>query len=251
MNIQEYVSALAREGELLVDVPRSAGLDAPVPSCPEWTLRDLLAHIGFVHRWATAYVANGLTEMVDEPTEKEMLFQAPSEEQLASWVAEGHKALVEALSSAPASMCCWTFLSAPSPLAFWARRQAHETAVHRVDAELAAGMAPTPIGTAFAVDGIDELLLGFLARPRSRRLPTLVPGTVSFVPTDSDAGWTVQISPDRIETTKGLRSSDLSVRAPASQLYLLLWNRRTSAGMDVDGREDLLGQWGERVRVTW
>ncbi len=251
MNTDEYVSALAREGELLVDVPRSAGLNAPVPSCPEWTLRDLLAHIGFVHRWATAYVAKGLTEMVDKPTEKDVLSLAPGDEQLASWVGEGHTALVEALSSAPASVCCWAFLPAPSPLAFWARRQAHETAVHRVDAELAAGKAPTPIGTAFAVDGIDELLLGFFARPRSRRLPKLVPGTVSFVPTDSNAGWTVQISPDGMETTKGLTSSDLSVRAPASDLYLLLWNRRTSAGMDVDGREDLLGQWAEQVRVTW
>ena len=261
METREYISVLAKEGGLLVEASRGTNASAPVPTCPEWALRDLLAHIGFVHRWATAYVAKGLTDMVVEPAENEVLSRATSDELLVSWVDEGHRALVEALSSAPAGLRCWTFLPAPSPLAFWARRQAHETTVHRVDAELTAGQAPSSVGTSLAVDGIDELLLGFLARPRSRRLPKLVPGVVNFEATDAGHSWTVRIFPDRMETTKGpsksasksasTSDSDLSVRAPASDLYLLLWNRRSGADMDVAGRGDLLGQWAEQVRVIW
>jgi Mycothiol maleylpyruvate isomerase N-terminal domain len=112
-------------------VPAAAlgsGLDAPVPSCPGWAMRDLLAHIGFVHRWVAGYVQNGRTEMVDEPDEAGVLAAAPPDYELLPWVAEGHASPVSALLSAPADLRCWTFLSAPSPLAFRARRQAHETA---------------------------------------------------------------------------------------------------------------------------
>ena len=241
MEIDEYISALAKEGRLLVEASCRAGAaGATVPTCPEWALRDLLAHVGFVHRWATAYVARGLTEMVNEPAENEVLSRATADEQLVSWVAEGHGSLVEALSSASAGLRCWTFLPAPSPLAFWARPPGSRNNCPPGGRRARRGKAPSPIGTTFAVDGIDELLLGFLARPRSRRLPKLVPGVVRLEATDADHSWTVQISPDRIEATKGLSTgeSELSVRAPASDLYLLVWNRRTRAGMAVDGRDD-------------
>jgi uncharacterized protein (TIGR03083 family) len=257
MQTDEYIATLAKEGVLLVEASRHVGAATPVPTCPEWALRDLLAHVGFVHRWATAYVAKGLTEMVVEPAEAEVLSRATTDDQLVAWVGEGHRALVEALSSAPAALECWTFLPAPSSLAFWARRQAHETTVHRVDAELSAGRAPSLIDATFAVDGTDELLLGFLARPRSRRLPKLVPGVATFEATDTGDSWAVRISPDRMETRKGTSrvddatDSDLFVRAPVSDLYFLLWNRRRAAGMDVTGREYLLDQWAEQVRVIW
>ena len=65
-------------------------------------------HIGFVHRWAARYVAEGLTEMVEEPDEAEMVSAAPSDDLIISWVADGHAALVEVLSSAPPDVQCWT-----------------------------------------------------------------------------------------------------------------------------------------------
>ena len=186
MGTAEHVKSLDREGQLLVAAARSAGVHAPVPSCPGWEVRDLLAHIGFVHRWAARYVAEGLTEMVEEPDEAEMVPAAPSDDTIISWVADGHAALVEVLSSAPPDVQCWTFLPAPSPLAFWARRQAHETAVHRVDAELAAGGPPTPVDPAFAVDGTDEVLLGFFARPRRGGALDVSPGTIGL---EADRRW--------------------------------------------------------------
>ncbi len=164
MNVDEHIDALAHEGELLVGASRSADLEAAVPSCPGWRLRDLLAHIGYVHRWAATYVSEGLTEMVDEPEETGILAAAPTGDALRDWVEEGHASLVRILSCAPPDLSCWTFLNAPSPLAMWARRQAHETAIHRTDAQLAAGQAVTAFDPAFAVDGIEELIFGFLSR---------------------------------------------------------------------------------------
>ena len=149
-----------------------------------------------------------------------MLSAAPSDDLIVSWVADGHAALVEVLSSAPPDVQCWTFLPAPSPLAFWARRQAHETAVHRVDAELAAGAPPTPFDPAFAVDGTDEVLLGFFARPRRGGALDVSPGTIGLEATDVGSAWTVRISPEGIETKRGVDESDLSVRGSASDLYL-------------------------------
>jgi uncharacterized protein (TIGR03083 family) len=256
MEATDHVAALERDGHLLLRAAQSAGLDAPVPSCPGWAMRDLLAHIGFVHRWAAGYVQNGRTEMVDEPDEAGVLAAAPPDYELLPWVAEGHASLVSALLSAPADLGCWTFLGAPSPLAFWARRQAHETAIHRIDAERAAAATPSDIETLFAADGVDELLLGFLARRGSRRYQRVRPGAVALEAIDAGTAWTVEVSDSGIETKRSqsasdLRTSDLVVRGRAEDLYLLVWNRRTPAGLDLNGRADLLSDWRELFRVTW
>jgi uncharacterized protein (TIGR03083 family) len=251
METNEHIAALEHEGQLLLAAARSADLESPVPSCPGWVLRDLLAHIGFVHRWATKYVDQGVTEMVAEPDEAGVLALAPPDDLLLAWVAEGHAALVRALSSAPSDLRCWTFLAAPSPRAFWARRQAHETAVHRVDAELASGAHPTSIPAPFAADGVDELLLGFLARPGSKRYTKVGPGTASFEAIDTPASWTVTVSSSGIDTKRGVEPGDLQVRAPAQDLYLTLWDRRSPEGLELNGAPGLLADWKKLFRVTW
>lgn len=61
MRIEEHIGALRAQGESLAGAVERAGpasgiLDAMVPGCPEWTVRELVRHTGRVHRWATAYV---------------------------------------------------------------------------------------------------------------------------------------------------------------------------------------------------
>jgi len=136
-DVPDYVGALRRQGELLADAAQRSGLATAVPSCPGWAVRDLLKHTGYVHRWATGFVAEGLTRP-GGASEEEILGQGPADAELPGWFREGHAALVRALGAADPGLHCWAFLPAPSPLAFWARRQAHETAIHRVDAELGA-----------------------------------------------------------------------------------------------------------------
>jgi len=146
-------------------------------------------------------------------------------------------------------MQCWAFLPAPSPRAFWARRQAHETAIHRTDAELAAGSAPTFDG-AFAADGLDELLFGFFARPRGRLVadPAVRLGLRA---TDTGDAWTITIGPDARTTVRAAAEADCIVSGTASDLYLLLWNRRPPSACCVEGDDRVLDLWREKATISW
>lgn len=260
MDFDAHVAWLELEGRLLVEASRRTDLHTSVPTCPGWEVADLLAHIGYVHRWAARYVATAITEMVEEPDEATILELAPPAAGRSEWVGEGHRALVDALRDAPSDLVCWTFLAAPSPLAMWARRQAHETAVHRVDAELAAGSTPTPVDPELAEDGIDELLFAFFGRPP--RAPLDVPGgavTLGLEPEGWPERWLVRVGRTGVKAEKGSPGSsvhvavhvDVRVRATPSELYLLMWHRRPLEGLDVEGPPELFEEvWGPRG-VTW
>ncbi|MGW0613703.1 maleylpyruvate isomerase family mycothiol-dependent enzyme [Streptomyces sp. NPDC002788] len=220
MDTAEFLQALETEGRLLAEAAEEAGTEAKVPTCPQWQVRDLLRHTGAVHRWAAAYVAEGLTERrpLTEPTG----LDGP---ELVAWYRDSHRLLVGTLAGASPDVECFTFLPAPSPLAFWTRRQAHETAVHRVDAESARGGGTTAVTPHFATDGIDELLRGFHARPRSR-VRTPEPRVLRVRTDDTDAVWTVRLSPEPPVTTRGASGdAECELSGPAGQLYLALWNR--------------------------
>ncbi len=254
----EYIAQLDAEGGLLASAAAGLSLDLPVPPCPPWSLRDLLRHVGYVHRWATRYVTERHTERVPRLDETAVLAQDIPDAALLDWFRAGHAALVGALASAGPGLACWSFLPAPSPLAFWARRQAHETTMHRVDAELAAaavapGRPVTPVPAGRAADGLDELLMGF-ARRNARHGPRSDPPRALFV----DAGtarWVTRMGPERAEVDRGWDGSggpgDCTVTGPAPELYLLLWNRRGPAGLEVTGDPGVLAHWRREVRVTW
>ncbi|MFF1280553.1 maleylpyruvate isomerase family mycothiol-dependent enzyme [Streptomyces sp. NPDC058299] len=246
METADYLKTLDREGRLLADAAEAAGTDAEVPTCPEWQVRDLLRHTGGVHRWATAVVAEKRTEggPFGEPPELDGAG-------LVAWYRESHRLLLDTLTAAPADAECWTFLplAGPSPLAFWARRQAHETTVHRYDAEAARGGTPSPIAPDFAVDGIDELLRGFHARSRSR-LRSEEPRVLRVRAADAgaDAVWTLRLTaepPVCVRAADGAAEAELS--GPADQLYLALWNRR--AVPQVSGDRSLAALWQERAVI--
>lgn len=248
MQIAEHIRIVDAEGRLLATAAEEAGVDAKVATCPGWQVRDLLRHQGAVHRWATSYVAEGLQD--PRPPEDRSDLDG---EALLDWYREGHRRLVEALTAARPDLDCWAFLPAPSPLAFWARRQAHETAVHRVDAESAVNRAtreePDPITPEFAVDGIDELLMGFHARKRSR-VRSDVPRTLRVRATDAgaDAVWTVRITQDPPAAERGaVGEAECELSGPAARLYLSLWNRLPFP--EVTGDPALAAFWREHSGV--
>jgi uncharacterized protein (TIGR03083 family) len=250
MEIVTFVETLDREGGLLAAAAEKAGTGADVPTCPGWQVRDLLRHTGMVHRWAAAFVAEGHTSYHPDGGLPDL-----DGDQLLAWFREGHRELVTTLATAPPDVRCWHFMPAPSPLAFWARRQAHETAVHRLDAESArdggpAAGVPSDIGTDFAVDGIDELLCGFHARPKSA-VRTEEPRTLRVRATDvPGAVWTVRLSaepPVAHRTDTG--TADCELTGAAAELYAALWNRRPFP--DVSGDRALAALWREKSGVTW
>ncbi|MBT8226835.1 MAG: maleylpyruvate isomerase family mycothiol-dependent enzyme [Dactylosporangium sp.] len=246
MKIADYLETLRREGVLLREAAERAGLDAAVPTCPGWHVREVLAHTGGVHRWVTSIVAGPRTKPPGQD-ENALLFAAPEDDALLDWFREAHSTLVRTLGEADPGVTCWSFLPAPSPLAFWTRRQAHETTMHRVDAE-ASGGGCTQCAPAFAADGIDELLAGFLARPHGR-LVADPPVSLSLRATDADVAWTVFIEADRRRILPEARTADLTITGPAHGLYLLLWNRDGTEDLDVLGDPAVLQLWRDRATL--
>ena len=277
MEVAAHIEALHREGELMALATESAGPDAPVPTCPEWRVRDLVRHTGGVHRWATGYVAEARKELWDVDLD-DVVGTWPDDAALASWLREGCVRLADALAAAPPDLECWTFLRAPSPRAMWARRQAHETAIHRVDAELAAvawtgagsaeagaGAAPavSPFAAPFAADGIDELLTCFVPR-RSTRLHARQGMALTVRCSEDDRHWTLRIDEDgatagptgdpaaveEAEAGAGPVAAS-TVRGRAADLYLALWNRGGAEHLTVDGDRSALELFLDSVHVRW
>jgi uncharacterized protein (TIGR03083 family) len=254
LSVDELVTAADTEATRLADEAERVLLSDPVPTCPDWTVQQLVEHVGEVHRWAAAIVTRGLLR--DLPAEEQSEFAAPTRSQeLLPWFRCGARQLIDALKTAPDDLRAFVFLKgAPPAKHFWARREAHETAIHRVDALAARlGRLPTTaeasITTEFALDGIDELVAGFVPR-RSSRLRTDQPFRMTIAPTDADAAWTVAVSDQPpVVTREADPAAHALITGTAAALYLGLWNR----GDDVaeNGTVDALGHWREQVRVSW
>ena len=228
----------------------SAGLSAPVPTCPGWTMRDLVVHQGLVHRWAAATVRREQPR-ADEDVEAE----AADAIDLLEWLDEGMVELLNALAGAPEQWEAPFFLQdAPPVRQAWARRQCHETTIHGVDAMAARlGRAPRPdqvwFSPGLARDGIDELLLGFA--PRRRYAVTYRDAVRLSVATDDGLGaWTVSLGPDGTTATTGADvTAGTRVSGTARGVYAGLWNR--GSGYNVEGDPAPLESFLEQLRVTW
>jgi uncharacterized protein (TIGR03083 family) len=237
VEVAEHLSYLERDGIALAAAADSAGLEARVPGCPDWRVRDLVGHVGAVHRWAATIVGDALQGFEVTPA------VVPGDADLIDWYLAGHASLLETLRATAEDVDCATFLPAPSPLAFWARRQALETAIHRTDAEAASGPV-RPIDDALAADGIDEIVVGFGGFRRE-----FEPGTIRLQPAGG-AAWRLQLGPDGVTATTpaGNDAADVTVRGSVSDVYQWLWNR--PAEVDIVGDPDVAARW-RRVRVRW
>jgi uncharacterized protein (TIGR03083 family) len=255
VEISQHIEAIRDAGGRLSAAARVAGPDAVVPSCPDWVVRDLVRHQGGVHRWAASIVGTPRTEPWDVDLD-DVVGTWPDDGELLAWFDAGVDTLTDALTQADPSLTCWTFLPAPSALAMWARRQAHETSVHGVDAELAAGGPVTAFPSPFAADGVGELLEGFV--PRGGRLRSEQDRTLRVRCADDAAAWLVSIGPDRVRTAPGndqdgggAGSADCEIAGTAEDLYLALWNRRQADILEVSGDRDLLELFLNRVNIRW
>jgi uncharacterized protein (TIGR03083 family) len=248
MEVTELVDALDEQGGLLAKAASGADLELRVPTCPDWNLRDLLRHIGDVHRWARTYVAEAKQEPLSDVEETILFETVPADERIVEWFRDGHMALCDALRDAPENLECWSFLPAPSPLAFWARRQAHETAIHRADAEQVSG-ALSPYDPELAADGVDELLTCFAVR--GRKLLSDPPRTMTVEATDTGHNWFVTLGTEKVTTERTAAEAECTVRGTASDLYLTLWNRLHPSVLQTDGDASVLGDFCDRFHIRW
>ena len=220
LDSDDYLAHLRGDALAMVSVARLQA-DAAVPSCPGWTVRQLLAHTGRVHRMAAAVVGHQLLT----PPGADLVGKPPADPAaLIPWFEEGFEALIDTLTSAELSAPAWNFAGVPAVAAFWMRRQAHETSIHRWDAQSALGQVAA-IGSALAVDGVDELFMLLGARLPQAKPDASSGGSVHLHATDTEGEWTVQIENGVLRVEPGHGKGDAAVRSTASDLNLFVWGR--------------------------
>ncbi|QQQ76125.1 maleylpyruvate isomerase N-terminal domain-containing protein [Saccharothrix sp. 6-C] len=229
MDHVDFVQHLRTQYAALRAAAVAAGPDAPVPSCPEWTVRDLVDHVGLVHSWALRALRTPVDGERPRPDDR----PADWDELLAWWdkkVAE----LADTLAGAPADTPAWTFIG-PKTFGFWSRRQAHETAIHRLDAEHARHGADVPsllFDVEFAADGVDEFLTRMLPRA-ARRKPVERAGRVLFHAADAGRAWEVRLTPGQPPEVGPITGSatdeDATAAGTADALYRAVWGRPSGA----------------------
>ena len=240
-----YLDIVRRESAALADGAR-LGLDARCPSCPDWTVQELVQHTGMVHRWVTEMVRRRATERV----KRRELAPPPSDgDALVPWFEEGADALVETLSTTPADEHAWNWSATqPHRAGFWVRRMAHETVVHRWDAQRAHD-ATTEVEPALAVDGIAEILDTILPSALSGNpgSPSLG-GTLHIHCTDVAGEWLVDVVDGALTVRPEHAKGDAAVRGPASDVLLYLYGRVDADRVERFGDEAVFATWLEISR---
>jgi uncharacterized protein (TIGR03083 family) len=240
MDYADLIAAFRREGAAFDAAARAAGLDSDVPPCPGWTVNDLCAHLARVHRWAAEIVE----ARPGDPEGNWKRLEAPTGPALFDYVEDGAAQLADALERADPNEPCWSWTD-DRTVRFWARRQAHELAIHRWDAQRAAGRAE-PIEHEQALDSIQELF-----DIRSFRPGGVPPGngeTIHLHCTDGEGEWFARFEPDRAVVTHEHAKADAAARGTASDLLLLMWGRIPVEQVEVFGDASLLSSWRDGMR---
>ncbi|GAB3298120.1 maleylpyruvate isomerase family mycothiol-dependent enzyme [Epidermidibacterium keratini] len=226
----EYDAALATAGAAFAEYAGSLDPQTAVPSCPGWTMQQLVGHLGGVHAWAAA-VVRGSGPKVPRPE---------PEGELSEWYLAQLGVLQQALAQTDQQQPVWTF-NGTQPVSFWARRQAHELAMHLCDAQLAAGQQPTYSG-ALAADAVSEVF--DVMTPRmSKDRPVPVSAPIAFVASDSGDRWLVRPSekPGLVDYDHGgAGDAVVTATAPVQTLATGIWRRTPTSDWQIDGDRSVL-----------
>jgi uncharacterized protein (TIGR03083 family) len=240
MEYEQFVEHVRLDGERLATVA-DGDLATPVPSCPGWTVRDLVAHVAQVYEHKIECTRLG---HAPEPWPPEW----PDAEQPLGWYRDALARLLAMFDASDASTPSTTWWPADQTVGFWARRMAHETAVHRVDAELARGVQ-TPIDAALATDGVDEILRIMLEGDWSDDADDAAIGQRVAIETGGRT-WDVVLDTAAMTVVAGDGSAEARVSGPPSDLLLWLWGRAGDDRVVFDGDAETHRVLRERLRMA-
>jgi uncharacterized protein (TIGR03083 family) len=233
----ELVTAVRREGETLLTAA-SQGLDPWVPTCHDWNVEALVEHIAKVYNNAAHLLGERIT------ARPQTHYELPAGEPL-DVLREVLDELVTALSDAEPDTPVWNWSEQPDVAAFWARRMAHESSVHRYDAQMAHGIAQ-PIDAELARDGLDELLDVIAPRVYSRDDLTGPEGSVALDSSDNGT-WYVELRPHEVVRADVISSPSVRVRGTTSALLLASYGRTDWSTREIEGDQALLEAWSETM----
>lgn len=235
MERTRFLECLAADEARLREVA-GRDLDAPVPSCPEWTVTDLVRHVAEVYLHKVACIRTGARP---DPWSPDL-----SGDPLAL-LDRAYAALVEELDRDPSSFA-YTWYGPDQTVGFWVRRMAQETAIHRVDGELAAGEPVAPIPADLAVDGIDEALHLMLAYDTAKYPAEFGPALAesdgrTVLVTAGEESWSVRPTPDGVQISSAVTGEPAArVDGDPHGVLLWLWARADANAVKVDGDPSLI-----------
>jgi len=237
-----WLAALRADGPALRDAVEEAGPGTAVPTCPGWTVADLVEHLTSLLNWVRESVPRGV---VTKPGDRVVAQPRPEWPDALEGLRRELTGTIETLDALDPEFPAWTWPAQAKKAGFWHRRMAHEISVHRWDAESAAGR-PTPIEAKLAADGVTEILDTWL--PAGRRLePTELQGVVHLTATDASYEWFVRLRGTGVallDTGTILDTDDHHARAEAtgtaSELQLVLMGRRPLEAVAVSGDRRLI-----------
>ncbi|GIM94530.1 maleylpyruvate isomerase family mycothiol-dependent enzyme [Paractinoplanes toevensis] len=216
-----YAAELEAEADRLAAAVTNRSPDETVPSCPEWTVRDLITHVGTGHRLAAGIIEDRRTSMAEY-----RLVDAPADpHDWADWLAAGVRRLNAAVDDLGFGNRVWTWQPKYQTAGFWQRRMLHDLIVHRFDAEPDGDLAPD-----LAADGVADFLdtMSYLAKVRGND------ETLLFTATDTHDSWLVTLSPGSITWRDGGKAAKAIVVAPVTELLLILNRRREPRAVHGD-----------------
>jgi uncharacterized protein (TIGR03083 family) len=250
LGFDRYHAELDAETARLAALSHGADPALPVPTCPTWTLGELVRHVGCGDLWAAEIVerrATGPVPNVDAGL-------PDGADARSAWLTGAARRLADAVRDRGPRQPVWSW-GADRTAGFWLAKMVHDTLVHRLDAELALGHAGE-VAIDLAADGVTDLLMSIAVLSPPDSADPVFAGlrgageTLHFHATDPGLGeageWRVRRTQAGVEWQPGHGKADVAVRGPARELLLVL-NRRTApeqaAGLEVFGDRELFYHW--------
>jgi uncharacterized protein (TIGR03083 family) len=237
MDYADLVAAVERETGVIVEALRAAPPDARVPTCPDFALSDLAAHLGeFSALWA---------HVLCEAAHVEKTPYAPltDDDDLAEWYRPLAGSLLDRLRATTGDAPAWMWIPGQEHAGAVARRCANELSIHRYDAQTASA-STTPLDAAVALDAIDEI---FVMLPAWGNPPD---GSGSTLGLRADEGGcrTITLGPEGPSVQDEAGPADLTLTGSASDLALLLFERPPLGAVHRDGDPRVLDAWYREFR---
>jgi uncharacterized protein (TIGR03083 family) len=227
----DFVDTIRRESDAFALAADHGDLEARVPSCPEWTLGDLVWHLTDV-QWFWNQIASGPLLSRDDIEDRPE--PPPNDDHLVAGFREGVAQLVQTLDQAEPGTRVWSWADGEQDIAWVRRRMAHEMAIHRWDGESTIG-DPRSIDASLALDGIDEWA-EWMVDPEDLALAS--PAVVRLLATDREVSRTFAVQSDGTFAAPSIAADldpDGTIEAPAADLDLLLWRRVTPDDVTITG----------------
>jgi uncharacterized protein (TIGR03083 family) len=242
----DIAAALIAENEAFGEVLLGGDSGTEVPTCPGWTFRHLLRHVGRGHRWAAQIVDDRLADVLD-PRDVRNGKPPDDADGAVDWLIGGARALLEAVDRVGGATPVWTFLGM-RPAAWWIRRRLHEVTVHRADAELALGR-DFALSPELAADGLMEWLERVVVQADSEQSPLATSQTLHLCASDGGGEWTLRSDGAELTLDQSHAEADATVSGDATSLLLAVVRRipADDPRISVSGDDAVWRGWLQRT----